>query len=251
MILVIAGATLREATRSKAFIGLLGLYLVAVLLSRLIGWISGTDGNMVTVSLIMSLQSIFGVLVAVATGTALVQTEIQQKTLYTILSRPVRRWHFVVGKFVGLAGALIVGQVAMLCIGMVYLRATGAPVTGWILLAGLMTMIEVLVMAAVSLCWTTLTTPLVAVALCLATYAMGHAVGELPQLMYHLKGPQLLICASLAALVPDLSRFVYRDFAIHDEPLSLAQALQRIAYGLLWISLLMTITISLVRRKQL
>jgi ABC-type transport system involved in multi-copper enzyme maturation permease subunit len=251
MILVIAGATLREAARSKTFIGLLALYTVAVLLSRLVGWISGTDGNMVTVSLIMSLQSIFGVLVAVATGTALVQNEIQQKTLYTILSRPVRRWHFVVGKFLGLSGALLIGQMAMLGIGICYLFATGAPVSPWLILAGVLTMLEVLVMAAVSLCWTALTTPLVAVALCLATYALGHAVGELPQLMYHLKGTQLLVCSGLAALVPDLSRFVYRDFAIHGLPLGAGEALQRILYGVMWIALLITITISVLRRKQL
>jgi len=251
MIWVIASATMRESIRSKAFIGLLALYLVAVLLSRIAGWISGTDGNVVTTSIVFSLQSIFGVLVAVATGTALVQTEIQQKTLYTILSRPVKRWHFVLGKFLGLSGALMAGQVIMLLLGLGYLRATGAPVTGWALLAGLLTMLEVLVMASVSLCWTALTTPLVAVALCLATYAVGHAVGELPQLLYHLHGVKLLLCTALAALVPDLSRFVYRDLALHQIPITVSDVAERLAYGLLWISLFVTITTTVFRQKQL
>jgi len=113
MITVIAGATFREAVRSRTFVALIIIYTLGVLLSRVVGWVSSTDGNLVTTDLVLSLQSVIGVLVAVATGTALVQSEIQQKTLYTILSRPVSRWQFVVGKFLGLAAALALGQVVM------------------------------------------------------------------------------------------------------------------------------------------
>jgi ABC-type transport system involved in multi-copper enzyme maturation permease subunit len=251
VIRVIAGATMRESIRSRAFIGLMALYLCAALISRIAGWVSGTDGNVVTTNMIMSLQSLFGVLVAVATGTALVQSEIQQKTLYTILSRPVLRWHFVVGKFLGLCGALVVGQLAMIAIGMAYLWLTGAPVSWLLVLAGLMTMLEVLVMAAVSLCWTTLSTPLLAVALCLVTYALGHAVGELPNLMYHLKGVQVPICAALASLVPNLDHFTYRDAAVAGKPIGVGALAENVAYGALWIALLVVITVAVVRRKQL
>ena len=251
MIGVIAGATFREAVRSRAFAGLLGLFGLAVVLSRVVGWISGTDGNIVTANLVMSLQSVIGVLVAVATGTALVQTEIQQRTLYTLLSRPVRRWQYVVGKYAGLAAALAFGQAAMIAIGLGYLGITGAPLSGWMVVAGMLTGIEVLVMAAVSLCLTALTSPLLATALCLAVYALGHAVGELPKLMYHLHGFQAQACVGLAALVPDLSRFAYRDQAVHGLPIDALDLALRIAYGGLWIALLVTITISVIRRKQL
>jgi ABC-type transport system involved in multi-copper enzyme maturation permease subunit len=251
MILPIADATFREALRSRAFVGLLGLFVVGVGLSRVVGWISGTDGDVITADLVMSLQSVIGVLVAVATGTALVQTEIERKTLYTIISRPLPRWRFVVGKYLGLAAALACGQVAMLAIGVGWLAATGAPVSGWLAIAGGLTAVEVLLMAAVSLCWTSLTSPLLAVALCLATYALGHAVGELPKLIYHLHGIEASLCIGLSALVPDLSRFAYRDQAVHALPISLDDLAARLAYGAAWIALLITITVAMVRRKQL
>ncbi|MBA2482177.1 MAG: ABC transporter permease [Planctomycetes bacterium] len=251
MIRTIAGATFREATRSRSFVLLLALYALAVLLSRVGGWISGTDGSTITANLVMSLQSVFGVLVAVATGTALVQSEIQQKTLYTVLSRPLPRWKFVVGKFLGLAAALVCGQAAMLALGIAYLWITGAPVTGWLAVAGALTAMEVLVMAAVSLCWTALSSPLLATVLCLATYALGHAVGSLPGLMYHLKGFQRPLCVAFASLVPDLSRFSYRDEAVHALPIALGEIVIRLAYGACWIALLVMITVIVVRRKQL
>ncbi len=251
IIRIIAGATMREAIRSRTFVALMALYLGAALLSRIAGWISGTDGNIITADLVLSLQSLFGVLVAVATGTALVQTEIQQKTLYTILSRPVPRWQFVVGKFLGLVGALALGQFGMLAIGLLYLGLTGVHLTIYLVVGGLMTVVEVLMMAAISLAWTSLSTPLVAVVLCLVTYALGHAVGELPQLMWHLKGSQATICAALASLVPDLSRFAYRDAAVHGVALDGANAMRDLAYAGLWLVLLVTITVAVIRRKQL
>jgi ABC-type transport system involved in multi-copper enzyme maturation permease subunit len=251
MIGVIAHATFKEAVRSRTFVLLLAIYAVAVLLSRIVGWISATDGNIVTTDLVLSLQSIVGVLVAVATGTALVHTEIQQKTLYTVLSRPLPRWQFVVGKFLGLAAGLMVGQAAMLGIGLVYLLATGAEVHGWLALAGLLTGIEVLVMAAVSLCWTSLSSPLLAAVLGLATYALGHAVHTLPELMNHLRPGQRLAASALASLIPDLGMFAYRNEAVYRTPLAIGDLAIRLAYGGLWMLLLVTITIAVFRRKQL
>ncbi len=251
MVTVIAGATFREAVRSRTFLLLLVIYLVGVLLSRIVGWISSTDGDMVTTDLVMSLQSVVGVLVAVATGTALVQTEIQQKTLYTVLSRPVERWQFVVGKYLGLAAGLAAGQLAMLVIGLAYLWLTGAAVQGWLVIAGLLTIVEVLVMAAVSLCWTSLSSPLLAAVLGLATYALGHAVASLPGLINHLSGGQQVIASVLASFVPNLGMFTYRNEAVYGLPIGLGDLGQRVAYGTLWITLLVIVSVGVLRRKQL
>ena len=251
MIAVIAWATCRESLRSRSFLLLLAIYTAAVLLSRVVGWISSTDGHIVTTNLVFSLQSVIGVLVAVATGTALVHTEIHERTLYTVLSRPLPRWQFVVGKFVGLCLALGAGQAAMLAIGLLYLWATGAPVTGWLALGGAMTVLEVLVMAAVSLCWTALSSPLLAAVLGLATYALGHAVASLPELINHLLAWQQVVAAALASLVPNLGMFTYRNQAVYHLPLAQADLLLRLVYGTMWIALLVAITVGVVRRKQL
>ncbi len=251
MLTIIAGATFREAVRSRTFLLLIVIYTVGVLLSRIVGWISSTDGDLVTTDLVLSLQSVIGVLVAVATGTALVQSEIQQKTLYTILSRPVARWQFVVGKFLGLAAALALGQGLMLSIALAYLWLTGAPVHGWLILAGMLTIVEVLVMAAVSLCWTALSSPLLAAVLGLATYALGHAVAALPDLINHLQGGQQILASTLASLVPNLGMFAYRNQAAYALPMSWSDAGLSLGYGALWICLLVCITVGVVRRKQL
>ena len=251
MILVIASATCREALRSRSFLGLLALYVLGIGLARVVGWISSTDGHIVTTDLVLSLQSLIGVLVAIATGTALVHSEIKQRTLYTVLSRPLPRWRFVVGKYLGLAAALGAGQALMLLVGLVWLGATGASVHSALLLAGLLTTVEVLVMAAVALCWTALTSPLLAAALGLATYALGHAVATLPGMLPYLHGWRIPAAAAGASLIPNLGRFAYRNDAVHQIPLPLADLAQALAYGGLWIALLVTITVAVYRKKQL
>ncbi|MBA3684554.1 MAG: ABC transporter permease [Planctomycetes bacterium] len=251
MILVIAGATCREAVRSRAFLGLLVIFVCGILLARLVGAISATDGNIVTTDLVFSLQSLIGVLVAVATGTALVHTEVRQHTLYTVLSRPMARWRFVLGKYLGLAAALALGQIAMLATGLAWLWATGAELHGWLLIGGLLTIVEVLVMAAVSLCWTALSSPLLAAVLGLATWAAGHAVSSLPGLIHHLDGCKQQAAIVLASLVPDLGRFAYRNDAVHRTPIEAVDLALAFAYGSLWIALLVAITVAVYRRKQL
>ncbi len=251
MIRFIAGATFWESVRSRSFVGLLILFVIGALMARIVGWVSATDGHIVTTDLVMSLQSIIGVLVAVATGTALVHTEIKQKTLYTVLSRPMARWQFVFGKFLGLGSALVVGQLAMLAVGLSWLALTGATISWWLVLAGLCTCLEVVVMAAVSLCWTALTSPLLAAALGLATYALGHAVASLPGLMYHLQGVQRTIATVLAACLPNLGYFTYRNEAVHGIPTTVGDIGIAVLYAVAWVALLLTITVASYRRKQL
>jgi len=248
---IIARATCTEAVRSRAFLGLLGIHLVAVLASRIVGWVSSTDGHVVTTDLVMSLQSVIGVLVAVATGTALVHSEITNRTLYTVLVRPMPRWQFVVGKFTGLALALVIGQLAMATTGGLYLWITGATLNGWLAFAALLTAVEVLVMAAVGLCLTALTSPLLAAVLSLVVFACGHAVASLPELINHLKGWQVPLAASLASAIPNLGMFTYRNQAVHGLPIGAGDLLLRLGYGAAWIILLVTVTVGLFRRKQL
>ncbi|MBN8527243.1 MAG: ABC transporter permease [Planctomycetes bacterium] len=251
MILVVASATFREAVRSRTFLGLLAIFAFCALATRVVGWISATDGHVVSIDLVMSLQSVIGVLVAVATGTVLVQNEIQQKTLYTVLCRPLPRWHFVIGKFVGLAGALLASQAAMAAIGLAWVWITGAGLSPWLALAAAMTGLEVLVMAAVGLCLSMLTGPLLSAVLCLAVYGLGHAVATLPQLIDHLHGWQRTLAVVGASLVPNLGYFTFRAQAVHGHAMTLQDAAIALAYAGLWMALLLLISVAVFRRKQL
>nr|MBA3847465.1 hypothetical protein [Planctomycetota bacterium] len=85
----------------------------------------------------------------------------------------------------------------------------------------------------------------------LATYALGHAVATLPSLMHHLHGWKAHLATGLASLIPNLGQFAYRNVAVHREPMAWSEIGEAVAYGALWIVLLVTITVGIFRRKQL
>ena len=79
----------------------------------LIGQISINIERLVVINLGLTAVSLFGIVIAIFIGIGLVSKEIERRTLYTVLSRPVRRWEFIVGKFFGLAGTLVVNTFFM------------------------------------------------------------------------------------------------------------------------------------------
>ena len=109
----VAFNTFREAVRDRVLYNLVAFALLISGAAILVGEISIEVERLVVINLGLTAVSIFGVVIAIFIGIGLVQKEIDKKTLYTVLSRPLERWEFVVGKFFGLTGTLIVNTLFM------------------------------------------------------------------------------------------------------------------------------------------
>src|SRR5258708_969847 len=109
----IASNTFREAVRDRVLYNLIAFALLLSGAAILVGQISIEIEKLVVINLGLTAVSLFGVVIAIFIGIGLVSKEIEKRTLYTVLSRPVRRWHFIVGKFFGLAGTLVVNTFFM------------------------------------------------------------------------------------------------------------------------------------------
>src|SRR4051794_22726014 len=109
----IAFNTFREAVRDRVLYNLVFFAILMVGAALLFGQISVGIHLIVLINLGLTAISLFGIVIAIFIGIGLVSKEIEKRTLYTVLARPVRRWEFIVGKFFGLAGTLIVNSVCM------------------------------------------------------------------------------------------------------------------------------------------
>src|SRR3954467_5281821 len=109
----IAFNTFREAVRDRVLYNLVVFAILIVGSALLFGQISIGVERLVVINLGLASISIFGIVIAIFIGIGLVSKEIEKRTLYTVLSRPVRRWEFIVGKFFGLAGTLVVNTFFM------------------------------------------------------------------------------------------------------------------------------------------
>src|SRR5687767_12353201 len=107
-IFVIAQNTFRETVRDKVLYNLLFFALLLVIASLLIAELSLNQEQLIIARMGLTVMLFFGALIAIFIGTGLVYKEIDRRTIYAMLSKPIRRAEFVFGKFFGLSTTLAV-----------------------------------------------------------------------------------------------------------------------------------------------
>src|SRR6201998_422716 len=109
----VAANTFREAVRDRVLYNLVFFALMMIGAAILVGQVSIGIERDVIISLGLTAISVVGIFIAIFLGVALVSKEMDKRTLYAMLAKPVKRWEFLLGKFVGLVMTLTVNTVAM------------------------------------------------------------------------------------------------------------------------------------------
>ncbi len=94
--------TFREAVRDRVLYNLIFFALVMIGAAIIVGQISIGIERLVIINLGLSAISIVGLVMAIFIGVGLVSKEMEKRTLYSLLAKPIRRWEFLVGKYAGL-----------------------------------------------------------------------------------------------------------------------------------------------------
>ena len=105
---IIALNTFRESVRNKILYNIVFLAIALAFFSVLLGEWSVFDRSYVIKSTTLSIMSLSGLLISVFVGIGLVQKEIQGRTVLTLLSKPIGRGVFIVGKYLGLLAVIAV-----------------------------------------------------------------------------------------------------------------------------------------------
>ena len=228
----VAMNTYREAVRDKVLYVLVFFGAVTILGSKALGWISMGEDLKIVIDISLAAVSVFGALIAIFVGTNLVYKEIEKRTIYTIISRPMARYEFVVGKFIGLA--LLLATVTLIMSGTAALYAVylGGSVTQTFFAAVLLIYVKLLLVTALSVLLSSLTTPILAAIIVFCFYVLGHATGILIELPTELKeSPLALLMEFLYFLVPNLSNFDIGTEAANGVAVAPTYTLWAVAYG--------------------
>jgi ABC-type transport system involved in multi-copper enzyme maturation permease subunit len=173
--------------------------------------------------------------VVLFTGSSLVHKEIDRRTIYILLSKPVRRFEFLLGKFVGMAATLAAVTALMLAVLLALLAATGSAPDGGVALAAGLVGVELVVMAAVALLFSTFTTPALSAVFTLALYVAGHLSGDL--LDFAKAAPNAanrFVAEALYAVLPNLDVLNVRAEVVHGVAIEPARVLLAVSYALLY-----------------
>ena len=178
----IASNTFREAVRDRVLYNLIAFALLLSGAAILVGQISIEIEKLVVINLGLTAVSLFGVVIAIFIGIGLVSKEIEKRTLYTVLSRPVRRWEFIVGKFFGLAGTLVVNTFFM-AIGvfaaLFYVSHKFVRADALILVALYFIILEFLIICSLALLFSSFSSPLLSAVFAFSLFVIGSFAEDL------------------------------------------------------------------------
>src|SRR5579872_4859088 len=206
----IASNTFREAVRDRVLYNLIAFALLLSCAAILVGQISIEIEKLVVINLGLTAVSLFGVVIAIFIGIGLVSKEIEKRTLYTVLSRPVRRWQFIVGKFFGLAGTLVVNTFFM-AIGvfgaLFYVAHKFSKPDALILVALYFIVLEFLIICSLALLFSSFSSPLLSAVFAFSLFVIGSFADDLRGFAGLTHGMARWIATGAAYLLPNFSAF--------------------------------------------
>ena len=202
------------------------LAIALAFFSIVLGEWSVFDRAHVIKSTTLSIMSLSGLLISVFVGISLVQKEIQGRTVLTLLSKPISRVVFIVGKYLGLLSVIAVHLTLLSAVYYVILYATHSSPSVSLLWAIYLIFCEMAIVVAVALLFSTFSSPVLSALFTLGVYVAGRLSGELLEQvrfvrrMGEVDGVQSVVMEKMAELVhavfPGLYRFDIAAYVIHD-----------------------------------
>ncbi len=233
----IATNTFREAVRDRVLYNLIAFALLLSAAAVLVGQISLDIERLVVINLGLTAVSLFGIVIAIFIGIGLVAKEIDKRTLYTVLSRPVRRWEFIAGKFFGLAGTLVVNTFFM-AIGvfgaLAYVSHHLQASDGGVLVALYFIVLQFVVITALALLFSSFSSPLLSAVFTFSLFVIGSFAEDLRSFAKMTHGIAGWLATGAAYLVPNFSALNVINQVAHGDPISSQLIAYNTAYALVY-----------------
>ena len=239
-ILPIAKNTFKESVRDRVLYNLVIFGIIITASSLVLGTITIGDVKQIIINLGLSALSIFGTLIAIFIGIQLVYKEIDKKTIYSLLAKPVARYQFILGKYLGLMLTLIVNVSVMIVViyaSILYLRHSFQPMDLHIFLAGILILVELMLVVAIALFFSTFSTPALSALFTFCLYIIGHFTSDIRQ--YGFSSGSLsprMFSGILYYLLPNFGNFEIISQTAHGQFLTAGVYLLSLLYGIVYSS---------------
>ncbi len=247
--------TFREAVRDRVLYNLVFFALLMMAAAIAVGQISVGIEQTVIVSLGLSAISVIGLLISIFIGVALVSKEMDKRTLYALLAKPVWRWEFLLGKFAGLVLTLAVNTAAMalgLLLVMIYVKHALERSDAVVLVAVYFILLKLALIVALALLFSCFTTPLLAILFTVGLYIVGLYVQELRNLPVEVMSPAMSAFTKwLSYLLPNFENFNVMAMAAHGRAVPGALILQNTLYTVVYCTIVLTAAAVVFSRRDL
>ena len=263
-IALVAGAAFRESVRDRVPYSMVIFAVILTAASFLISQMTaGQDLKMIK-DLGLAALLVFGVLIAVFLGIGLVSKEVERKSIYGLLTKPVTRTEFVLGKYLGLLMTLVVnlGVMTIAYYGVLgYMNAVALPnevaafaapaLDPRLLVAVVLILAELALVTAVALFFSTFSSALLSALLTLGLWVAGHFNADLRNFETVVDSqPVVWMARTLYYLLPNLAPFDVKAEVVYGLPVDGRHVLLTMAYAALYAGVLLTAAIAIFRRRD-
>jgi ABC-type transport system involved in multi-copper enzyme maturation permease subunit len=248
---VVAINTVREAVRDKLLYNLLLFAALMIASSILLAQIQIADDTRIYRDVGLSAIALFGALIAVFVGINLVYREISQRTIYTMLAKPLRRWEFLLGKYLGLVALLALEVVVMSVFFAAVLWSKDSPFTSGLGWAIVLIWCELALLTAVAMFFSSFTTPYLAAMFSVALWIIGHLLADLRLFGQHADMPGLReVTEALYWSLPNLDRLDLKADAAAGVTIETLRVAWAVVYSALYSGALLLGAMLLFQRRD-
>jgi ABC-type transport system involved in multi-copper enzyme maturation permease subunit len=262
--LLVARHVFKDSVRDKVLYSVVAFAMLLMAASYLIGQLTAGQDVKIIKDLGLAAMSLFGLFIAIFIGIGLVSREIDRRSIYAVLAKPVRRAEFVVGKYGGLVATLFVNLAVMAAAFYAVLAymgymlppsavAGGPPATDPHLLLGIVMIgAELALVTAVALfCSTFSSSALLSAALTLGVWVAGQFGEDLKTLGDVVSSPTAAIVGrSLYYVLPNFAAFDIKAQVVHGLPVARGYIAVTLTYAAVYIALLIVGSVWVFSRRD-
>jgi len=260
----IAVSVFRESVRDRVPYNLVLFAVLLIASSFLLGQLTAGQDVKIIKDLGLAATAVFGLFIAIFIGIGLVSKEVERRSIYALLAKPISRPQLILGKYAGLVLTLAVNvavmTVALYCVLAYMTWTTPASIqTAWdapgidprMLKAIFLIFVELMLITAVALFFSTFSTPLLSAVLTFGLYIVGHFNADLRNFEQVVASrPAAWLARGLYHLLPDLSAFDIKTDVVHGLAVPVGYVAAQTVYGLAYIAMLLIVAIAIFSKRD-
>jgi ABC-type transport system involved in multi-copper enzyme maturation permease subunit len=250
-VFAIAVTTLREAVRSRLLYTLLLFAILLILSGVFLSSLSYVETQRILQDMGFAAIRLFGVAIAVFVGVGLIYREVDRRTVYTILSKPLSRAEFLLGKFAGLVLTIWMQMAIMVAAFALVSVCTGAPLTGAHAAAFALIGAELALMVAIATFFSAFTTPMLASFFSSGLWIVGNLTRSLRDIGAHSDLEAVRTATRwLFYALPDLEGLNLTIEAAHGLPVAASDVWLPLVYAAGYAAVVLTAGVAIFERRD-
>ena len=249
-VLTVAAQTFTEARRNRVFYSLFLFALVVVLNSVIFTEVTMATMDRVLKDTGLAAINVFALALTVFAGVGVINREIDRRSIYTVLAKPLSRFSYILGKYLGLVAVIFATSVAMFVGLLLAMKGYKTDIHTGIFLGFAGILLEVLVLGAVAVLCSTFTTSFISAFICAAVWISGHLSTEFVRVVRKSAGAKRLVGEAVYYLVPNLERFNFKYHATYDQVVPMATFAAVVVFALAYASAALLGAVMIFQRRD-